>query len=72
MPTYLIKFDYGCGELEDVVEAATQEEAQADAYQQWLEGANSQAHYAAELATSQNLTDAGFDPEEHGLEPIAE
>jgi hypothetical protein len=72
MTKYFITFDYGCGSIEDVIDADTQEEADEEAYQQWLDGANSQGEYTAELATSENLTDAGFDPKEYGLEPMKE
>jgi hypothetical protein len=72
MPKYFITYDYGCGSIEDVIDAETQEEADTEVYQQWLDGANSQADYHAELATSENLSDAGYDPEDYGLEPAVE
>jgi hypothetical protein len=72
MTKYFITFDYGCGSIEDVIDADTQKEADEEVYQQWLDGANSEGEYTAKLATSENLTDAGFDPEEYGLEPMSE
>ena len=70
MAKYLIKWDFGCGEMQEVIAAETQEEADVEAYQEWLEGAHSQADYSAELATSENLDEAGFDPEEFGFAAI--
>lgn len=48
MPKYKITWDYGFGMREDVIEADNLEEAEEEAYQNWREGAEGQAHYEAE------------------------
>lgn len=48
MKKYRIKWDYGYGEEEEVIEAETLEAAENEAYENWLEGAEGQAHYEAE------------------------
>jgi len=48
MPKYKIHWDYGYGVHEETIEADTLEDAEEEAYQNWREGAESQADYGAE------------------------
>ena len=48
MKKYRIIWNYGFGEEEDIIEAETLEDAENEAYENWLEGAAGQAHYEAE------------------------
>ena len=61
MPKYLTIVNYGYGQMEEVIEADNQEEANKTAYQIWLDGAESNGEYEAKLFTKEIA-------EEHGLE----
>lgn len=50
---YLIKINYGFGDEFEWIEANSQEEAEKDAYETWLERAESNAHYEAREWTEQ-------------------
>ncbi len=47
MAKFIIRWDAGCGESCEVVEADSLEEAEALAYEQWMEEAETQAQYSA-------------------------
>ena len=66
---YLIRWDCGYGDNFIVAEADSRDAAEDIAYQEWRDAAETQADYEANEATSENLYEAGFDPEEFGLPP---
>ena len=53
MSAYLIRWNTGYGDSDEVVEAASQEEADKIAYEAWKEEAESQAYYSAEVMTDE-------------------
>lgn len=60
MKKYIIKFNYGYGDEVQVVECDTLEEAQDIAYENWKEGAESQADYSAEEWTEEEAENYGL------------
>ena len=64
MPKYLIKWNAGYGEMTDVAECASQEEADNIAYESWREAAESNADYAAEVLTQELAEDHGIEWDE--------
>ena len=56
--------------IADVIEAETQDEADEETYQRWLDYVQGQSDYVAKPLTSELCADHGFDPEEYGLPPI--
>ena len=68
MPKFIIKWNAGYGQSEEVVEHGSHEDATEEAYQRWKEDAESYAEYSAEIATADGLEELGLDPEEFGLE----
>jgi hypothetical protein len=63
MPKYLIVWDYGCGEMSDVVSYENHEFAEEEAYERWRDGAESQAEYRAEPLTEENAGEYGHEDE---------
>lgn len=61
MPKFIINWDSGYGESHDVIEADTLDEANAIAYDQWRDEAESYANYGAEEYNEELA-------EEYGLE----
>jgi len=51
MPEYLIRWNTGYGNMHEVVEAESQEEANKIAYEIWREDVESEADYDAALLT---------------------
>ena len=66
--TYLIRWDAGYGDTHDVVHAKDLDTAENWAYDSWKDEVESRAEYGAELATRENLEEAGFDPDEYLIE----
>jgi hypothetical protein len=61
MPTYLIRWNAGFGEMIDEVEADNEEEAEKVACEAWREDAENNAEYSADLMTEELADDYGFD-----------
>ncbi|MDB3972859.1 hypothetical protein N9391_01110 [Gammaproteobacteria bacterium] len=66
--TYLIRWNAGYGDIHDVVHAKDLATAENWAYESWKDEVESQGDYGAELATRENLEEAGFDPDEYLIE----
>lgn len=49
MPRYLIRWDAGDGPCEETIEADNIEDAEKQAYEAWLQAAESDAIYGAKL-----------------------
>lgn len=63
MPKYLIHWDAGYGKSTDVVEAESQDKAVEEAYARWLEEAESNADYDADILTKENAEEYGHEDE---------
>lgn len=68
MPKYLIRWNVGCGDNYDVVDADTQDKAENIAYDEWSNLAETEADYGAVLATPQAVDEAGLCPSDYGIE----
>jgi len=64
--TYLIRWDAGSGDDYEVVHTKDEESALDVAWVYWERQVN--ADIGAELATRENLEEAGFDPDEYLIE----
>ncbi|WP_299327577.1 hypothetical protein [Parasphingopyxis sp.] len=65
MQKYLIMWDAGYGRSYEVIEAASQKEADEAAYQQWIQEAESNADHEAQVLTRELAEQYDF---EHELE----
>ena len=63
MPKYIIKWNAGYGDSRNVIEAENEQKAVEEAYALWLEEADSNADYDAELLTPENAKEHGFENE---------
>ena len=63
MAKYLIVYDYGYGEMSEVVECDSIEEAEASAYEAWREGAENNSNFFAEPLTRENAENYGHEEE---------
>lgn len=63
MAKWLIVYDYGYGEMSEVVECDTHAEAEQAAYEAWREGAENAANYFAEPLARENAENYGHEDE---------
>lgn len=61
---YFIKWDCGYGDMHDVVDADSREEADEMAYDAWKEEAETNASYSAEEFTQEVAEDYGYEWDE--------
>lgn len=59
MPKYLITWNIGYGDNTEVIEAASEEKAQKEAYERWREDAESNSDYSAKLLTPELAEEYG-------------
>lgn len=64
MKKFLITWDAGYGQNEEVIEAENQSEAEAEAYDRWKDEAESNSDYSAQLLTKDLAEDYGLDWDE--------
>lgn len=61
MAKYIISWNVGFGEINDVIECANFEEAQRFAFEAWREESESQADYGVEEYTEEKAEELGLD-----------
>ena len=61
MPKFIAFYDIGYGQMEEVVEAKDQEDADMRAYQLWSDAVQSNANYWAEPLTPENAAEYDFE-----------
>lgn len=64
MPKFLITWDAGYGQSEEVIEAETLSDAQSEAFGRWHDEAQSNAEYEATPFTEELAEQYGFDWDE--------